>query len=220
MYATVGGRSIVLMGEPLDEHVVAFCGGLQQSSSNTLWKGVIATVFKQQEYGVPWEKMTLYLHKYPNYHELNSGKVIARPTAVLRGRCWYRGAEIFRTKLSQTYPIDIGWDKYWCVGERGIDNAMQSHTGRESSSNCNGDSRPWLAECGPRESARHDGRRDGGSANEGGFFTSIRRHPEWDEPDGTGLVVDDAGTRFTWAQTKIHDDLKAALRYEAKTKID
>ena len=73
-----------------------------------LLEGVIATVFKQQEYGVPWEKMTLHLHNYPNYHELNSGKVLAMPTAVLRGKCWYRGAEIFRTKLSQTYLIGLG----------------------------------------------------------------------------------------------------------------
>ena len=73
-----------------------------------LLEGVIATVFKQQEYGVPWEKMTLYLHNYPSYHKLNSGRVLARPTAVLRGKCWYNGAEIFRTKLSQTYPVDLG----------------------------------------------------------------------------------------------------------------
>ena len=66
---------------------------------------MIATVFKHQEYDLPWKKATFYLHNYPTYHEMDSGERLEPPTAVLTGKCSYREAEIFRTQLSQTYPI-------------------------------------------------------------------------------------------------------------------
>jgi hypothetical protein len=73
-----------------------------------LMTGVICTLFKQQQFGTPYEKQTLFIHDVPTYHRMKEEVSLPRPTLKLRGRLKFDGIECFKTKLSQAYPVDMG----------------------------------------------------------------------------------------------------------------
>ena len=67
--------------------------------------GVIATVLQQRCYGWITRKDILLLHNNPVLKEMGTSDVECPSSdIVLRGLCWYEGKEVFRTKLSQSYP--------------------------------------------------------------------------------------------------------------------
>ena len=73
-----------------------------------LMTGVISTLFKQQQFGTPYEKQTLFIHHLPTYHKMKEEVSLPRPTVKIRGRLKFDGILCFKTKLSQAYPVDMG----------------------------------------------------------------------------------------------------------------
>ena len=68
-------------------------------------KGVIATKLQQGVYGWVSRKDTLVVHNSPTLWRIGTSISMWIPSGiVLRGKCWYEGREVFRTKLSQSYP--------------------------------------------------------------------------------------------------------------------
>ena len=68
-------------------------------------EGVIATVLQQRCYGWITRKDTFMLHNSPVLDGIGTSDVHCPPSdIVLRGKCGYEGREVFRTKLSQSYP--------------------------------------------------------------------------------------------------------------------
>ena len=70
--------------------------------------GVICTVFKQQQFGTPYEKHTFFIHDVPTDHKMKEEMLLVRPTVKLCGRLRFESMEVFKTKLSQSYPVDMG----------------------------------------------------------------------------------------------------------------
>ena len=54
------------------------------------------------EYAV--SKLVLVFHNVPTFHKLYHAELLPPPSVILRGRIWYEGEWVFRTRLSQSYP--------------------------------------------------------------------------------------------------------------------
>lgn len=77
--------------------------------------GVIITVFAQQPFGVLFEMLTGILPNIPDIQLLGEPRDMMVETIPLRGRCMYAGEAYWKTRLSETYPVDMSYRFAWLL---------------------------------------------------------------------------------------------------------